>query len=465
MTEENKKALKRVFWIMAALFFLLAANIFKMVLIDSNEYVTNPYNPRLLYDDPTVKRGSILDRNGKVLAESVLNGGKYERKYPYGKSASHLTGYTGYGKAGAEAEENFILSKPENEIYQRFKNLIYGTEIEGSSVSLTVDMDLNEYAAGLFKNQKGAVAALDPKTGEILAMVSSPSYDPNLIAQNWGGIKDDPDSPLINRAINGLYPPGSVYKLVTAAAAMEYMKDYESYSYKCTGSIELGGDKLKCYNGKAHGDVGLFEAFTYSCNCAFADIAVKIGPSALINVANRLLFNTDYDFDLSHTASSFRLTESSGKKLLGDTAIGQGETLVTPLHMAMLAGAVANDGVVVFPHIIKSKSGQGIIKNENTYPSGGRKVVLSPDIASKLKEMMLGVVNYGTGTAAGAYGYDIAGKTGTAQNENEKDHSWFIGFAPYDDPKIAVAVVIENAGGSVSAAPVAKKIIDKYMSK
>ncbi|MEA4815660.1 MAG: penicillin-binding transpeptidase domain-containing protein [Lachnospiraceae bacterium] len=465
MTDDTNKSLRRVFWIIAVLFALLAFNIIKMVVLDSKDYVTNSYNPRLSYDDPNVKRGSILDRNGTVLVESVLNDGEYVRKYNYDKSACHITGYTGYGKAGAEAEENFILSKPKDEVYQRFKNLIDGSEIEGSSIRLTIDIELNEYASGLFKNQKGAVVAIDPKTGEILAMVSSPSYDPNTIYENWNDIKDDSESPLINRATSGLYPPGSIFKLVTATAAIEYMADYESYSYNCTGSVNINDRLIKCYNGKAHGNVDFKKAFAYSCNCAFVDIAGKIGPSALINVANRLLFNTNYDFDLSHSVSSFKLTEGNSSKYLADTAIGQGETLVTPLHMAILVSAVANEGVAVSSYIIKSKIGYGMFKSENVHGKSNETVLFSTKTAGLLKEMMLDVVNYGTGTAAGASGYDIAGKTGTAQNAKEKDHSWFIGFAPYDDPKIAVAVVIENAEGGASAASIAKKVIDKYINK
>lgn len=461
-----KKSIKRVFWLIALMFFVILCTLAKITLLDRNKIATNGYNPRLNYSDSSIKRGTIKDSNGQVIAESKKNEDDfYSRVYPRARMAAHITGYSSVGKTGIESAENFELEKVHNEILQRIKNLANGSEICGNNVVLTLDMDIQSVAGNLLGDKKGAVVAIEPSTGKVLALQAYPDFDPNTVQQNWDSLREDEDSPLLNRATNGLYPPGSTFKIVTAAAAMEFMPDWESFVYDCKGEAEFDGKIIHCYNNTVHGQVDMKKAMAVSCNCYFSELAKKIGAGKLREVAERLYFNQSYPFLLGLSQSKVALTQDSSESELVETAIGQGKTVATPLHMAMLASAVANGGVMMQPYIVDHIEYSNGKSSHVTMPEQIN-TIFSVEETSKLKEMMLEAVESGTGTAAQISGVVVAGKTGTAENATGNDHSWFIGFAPADSPKVAVAVILENADKNSKAAPIAgkvmKAVLDKY---
>lgn len=456
---EMKRNIRRIFWLYFALFALLVLYLCKFVLVDSQEIVANAYNPRMGVTDPTIKRGDVRDRKGERLAVSEQNdNASYVRKYPYGRAFAHVVGYISRGKAGAEAKYNFELETLSYEILQRAGSLA-GGEIRADNAVLTLDAALQDYAHDRLGDRKGAVVVMEPSTGKILCMVSHPSYDPNSIANDWEWLKDDTEnSPLLNRAAQGLYPPGSIFKIVTAAAMIENGTEYRDFVYTCRGEETFGDNRIRCYDGKAHGEMNLEGAFTQSCNTYFATVAIKMGSAALQAAAERVGFNEAYPFPLANSVSSFVLSEASTDSELIATAIGQGRTLTTPLHMAMVASAVGNGGVMMRPYILDHFENDNGKEKEKALP-----VLLgqafTPEETALLTEMMLSVVESGTGRNVRIDGVKVAGKTGSAENGTGADHGWFVGFAPADNPTVAVCVLLENGGGSINALPLAKEIM------
>lgn len=278
-------------------------------------------------------------------------------------------------------------------------------------------------------------------------MVSTPSFNPESIEQNWVTLRaDTAASPLLNRAAQGLYPPGSTFKVITAAAAMEFDPYLANFTFECQGQVIIGDNILRCFGGTAHGIVDMERAMAVSCNGYFAVLAEKIGAGALINAAELALFNTPFDFELPAATPQFPMTASAGLSELIETAIGQGRISATPLNMAILAGAIANGGTAMSPHLI--------------YGTNPRRIgqIFEAEIAEKLAEMLVGAVAQGTGAPAAVAGITVAGKTGTAQNETGIDHSWFIGHAPAENPRVALAIIIENTGGGQRASRLAGQI-------
>ena len=217
-----KRSMRRVFWLLALCFFLLLGYLGKLVFVDREEISGNAYNSRLRYVDETIKRGDILDREGEVIATSTRQeDGTYKREYPRGRMAAHITGYSSVGKTGVEAAENFELMKLHNELFQRVSSVVRKTELQGNSVALTMDMDIQTTAGNLLGSAKGAIVVMEPSTGRILALQAYPDFDPNTVEAQWDTLKEDADSPLVNRATQGLYPPGSTFKIVTLASALE----------------------------------------------------------------------------------------------------------------------------------------------------------------------------------------------------------------------------------------------------
>jgi peptidoglycan glycosyltransferase len=370
------------------------------------------------------------------------------------------------------------------ELFQRIRNVFTGKEIEGNSVVLTVDDRLQQLAAKELGNSRGAIVAMEPDTGRILAMVSNPTFDSNTVSENWSTLNSDEDnSPLLNRAAQGLYPPGSVFKIITAAAAIEAGSEAESFSMRCLGEMAVGHSVLHCYNGNAHGNVDMTKAFAKSCNTYFASVAAKIGAPALISEAESFGFNSDINFPLEYNSSLFSLTKDCNANELAETAIGQGKTLVTPLFMAMVTSAIANNGTMMQPYIVDHIKTPWGGTTDRTIPVKLRQVC-DASTAYKVKELMCEVVNSGTGqdaafsvsgtsrdkTASGSslentYSgtITVAGKTGTAENSSGDDHAWFVAFAPAEKPRIAVAVLLENAGHGSKAIPDARELMKLYL--
>lgn len=457
-----KNSIKKIFWLISLMFFLVIIWLGKINFIDREKFNVNPYNPRLQYTDTTIKRGNIKDINGEVIAESEYTENGYIRNYPRSRMAAHITGYSAVGKTGVEAAENFELETVDNEVLQRILNAFTGTEVKGNDVVLTVDMDIQSIAGDLLGEQKGAIVVMEPSTGRILAMQSYPDFNPNTILDNWDSLKSDEDSPLINRTTQGLYPPGSTFKMVTAIAAMEYLDDWKSFTVECNGEAEFNDKVIHCYNNKAHGTVDMHDAMAQSCNCYFAEIGKRIGGENLRKVADRLFANSSIGFDMPSSQSSVVIDKSSSESELVETSIGQGKTVVTPMYMVTLVSAVANGGIMKKPYIVDHiESYEGEVLKTTIPETIGE--VMTYEEATALRDMMIDVVNEGTGTAAALKGYQAAGKTGTAENESGIDHSWFVGFAPAENPEVAVAVILENAEGNKKATPIAGKIMQAVL--
>ena len=456
--QPNKKSMIRIFCLLTALFVLLAGYLLKIVFKDSEQMITNSYNPRVNVEDHTIRRGDIKDINGVVLAYSEKDGETYVRRYNDGVDNAHVLGYTGMGKAGMEAAENFTLEHISHEIQQRLSAFLRGTEVVGDSIALTVDSNLQKIATNLLGENKGAVVVVEIKTGRVRAMVSKPNYDPQTIAGDWETLRQDESSPILNRATQGLYPPGSTFKIVTAVAAMRHLPDWQSFTYTCTGEEVFPDKVIHCFDGKAHGEVDLSGAFAQSCNCYFAKLAEKMGPEALAETAQSLGFGQEMNFDLPSSTSSVALSGTSSTSELVETAIGQGKTLATPLFMASLTAAVANDGQWMKPYLldhVENETGETI----KTVLPQSLGQIFSQEEAQALTEMMIGVVETGTGRDADSDYFQVAGKTGTAENEGELDHLWFVGFAPAEEPQYAVAVITENAQGGTRPTVIARKML------
>ena len=456
-----KKHIKRSVWIFVVLFVFLVVSMVKIVGNERFEIASNSYNPRLSMTDEKVKRGSILDRNGVVLAESTWDGSSYVRSYPFGESAAHVTGYIGVGKSGLEAYAGFQLTNVTSEVLQRVKKAISKSEIIADSVVLTIDSRLNEKAYELLDGEKGSVVLMDPSTGEVLALVSSKSFDPFYASSRWESLKNDESSPLLNRAVSGYYPPGSTFKIVTALSAMRNLRGYDNFTYECTGSAVFDNKIIHCYNNTAHGKVNLKDAIKVSCNCYFAEIGNKMGGLDINNTATDIMMNEDIGFTLGTFKSKTNLDFFSSESAVVETAIGQGETLVNPLYMAMLASSIANDGVMMEPILISHKVNYKGGVGGYTLPSK-LKEIMTKEEADELEEMMLGVVESGTGMDAKVEGYKVSGKTGTAENPGGSAHSWFIGSIADESGKAlySIAVVIENPEGWVRGAYVAGKLFE-----
>ncbi|MBQ9519445.1 MAG: hypothetical protein IJR59_06095, partial [Firmicutes bacterium] len=315
-------------------------------------------------------------------------------------------------------------------------------------------------------------------------------YDPNAVAANWAELNsDDENSPLLSRAAQGLYPPGSTFKIITAASALENAPSLINYEYYCEGVENFGGKILHCYNSIDHGSEDMNGAFAYSCNTYFAKIGTMLGANKLKATADK--FFIDPNFPLEYSKPMFSLDETSPLHELVDTSIGQGKTLVSPLFMAMVTGAVANGGTMMQPYLLDHSINNFGFKENITIPEKLTQV-MTPEDAAKLTELMKQVVRYGTAedaafsiegysddviseSALSGSGIDIgsggltgpitvAGKTGTAENSGGADHAWFVAFAPADNPKIAVAVLLENAGKGSKAVPAARNVMKYYLS-
>lgn len=464
-----KKHIKIIFWLYFSLFFLLILNLLKFKFIDSSDLVSNSYNPRLNGIESTIKRGTIYDRNGNALAYSEKENGekdeRYVRRYAYPREFSHILGFTSNGKSGVEAKYNFNLETLHNELWQRLNNVFTDKEMEADSITLTLDKDIQEKAYKLLDGRKGAIVVTEPNTGKILAMVSYPDFNPEEISLNWNELKSDEDnSPLMNRASQGLYPPGSTFKIITAASAIENIDDIMLYRYTCKGEAYFGDNKIRCFNSKAHGNVSLTGAFAYSCNTFFSETGIRLGGGKLRVNAENALFNKSLGYALEYNKSQFQLNEYSNQSEVIETSIGQGKTLVTPLHLAMITSAVANNGIMMRPYVLDYvKTYNGKITERSTPQMQVQ--VFSSDTAYELTEMMKKVVEEGTGVQAQISGISVAGKTGTAENASGKDHAWFTAFAPADKPKVCVTIILENAGNGSNAVPIARKLIQTSLDR
>lgn len=461
MNTESKRII-RILISLCALFISLIFYISYFQIFVADKIVTSSYNKRQWINEENILRGEITDRRGTVLVSSEKTANGQIRDYKYGKIYSHIIGYSSreYGKSGIEATYNKeLLDLNDSNPMGELKNILGDGKSVGNNVVLTVDHDIQSYAYKLLGHRKGSIVLMNPQTGEIYSMISSPSFNPSTLKENWDDIVSNEDSPLLNRATMGMYTPGSIFKVITATAALENKRADETY--KCEGSVNIDGYVLKDYGGEVHGEVDLRKALVKSCNTAFGKIGLEVGTDKLKRTSEKYMINGNIPFDLRTSKSIFPENIES-KPELGASAIGQGKILVTPLNMAMVASAIANQGDMVKPILVKE-----IVNNESRVLRKNKTEILSrvtsPEISEQLKSMMIDVVEKGTGRNAKISNIKVAGKTGTAQNETGKEHAWFIGFAPADDPIVAVAVIVENSGktGGTEAAPIARDLMKK----
>lgn len=449
--------------VMTLLYCVLFGYLYIVVAFQADELQINQYNPRLEAIEKGILRGSIYDKNMNVLASSEVNNGEQTRSYPYDNEFAHVVGYSQIGKTGLEAYHNVDLLNSHLSIFEQIGHTFDTSMPVGSDVYTTLDETLQKIAYEGLGNRKGAVIAIEPATGKILAMVSKPDFDPNDIIKNYKKLIEDENATLLNRSTNGLYAPGSTFKILTL---LEYIRENgEAFKYTCEGIEQFRDKYIHCYGNTSHGEVDLRLALAESCNTAFATLGENIDMKKLNNLAEDVLYNNTLPYRYNYSMSSFQLPKDLQSALRVETVIGQGKTLITPLHNLMLISAIANDGLLMSPYLVEKITSQSGRIVEMTLPKEGKQLFSQED-ATLLKDYMTEVVLTGTAKDLKSDLYTAAGKTGAAENDFGPTHAWFIGFAPVENPQIAIAIIVENAGSSrQNSVPIAKKIMDYFFQQ
>ncbi len=499
------RRLRRLTLALTGLFVLLFAQISYVQVFRAAAISDHPANARRqLIAEYKVFRGSILANDGRTpLAVSRTTKGElvYQRRYPGGALYAGATGFYSvvYGRSELERAMNSYLNGDAPELAaQTFADLVLGRPKQGAAVVTTIDAELQAIATNALGAQAGAVVALDPETGAVLAMVSNPTYDPNAISSGtgeqirtrWEELNADPSQPLLSNANDQLFPPGSTFKIITASAALENGADLQT-TYPnppeldlplSSGTLQNFGN-VPCAGGASQ--ITLALAFQTSCNVTFGEIGLELGANALQRQAEAYGFCRTDPPDLSDCVEPtipFTIPFQTGRfpapsyfqgndPLVAISAIGQDNVLANPLHMALVSATVANGGRMMQPQLVQEiRDAQGRVVREFEPQEYGRPI--SAETAGALTQMMSSVVVGGTGTGAQIPGIAVAGKTGTAQHgDGENPHAWFTAFAPAERPEIAVAVIVldggelgsEATGGQVSA-PIARAVIDAYLT-
>lgn len=454
-------------------------------VFDAQNLKNERVNKRPLFNAQKIKRGRILASDGSVIARSVRKGSgaslQYVREYPEGDSYGHPIGYSfiEYGNSEFEAFHNSELIGDENEFASIFDEL-RGKDPVGNDILTSLDPEAQATAFSMLGGQPGAVVAMVPSTGAIKAMVSVPPYDPNDVPSSFPELSNADGSPMVNRATQNPYPPGSTFKLVTAAAALDSGAISPDDTITSPATIDIQGNPLTNADNSDYGDINVTTALTHSVNTYFAQLGEEIGTGTLQEYMDRFGFNAKPQLDLPDgQMSASGLFDLANNRLLpedepvdvGRMAIGQERLLATPIQMAEVAATIANGGKLMRPQIwaeVRDPDGRTKKKMDPEVQSN----VISEETADELTEAMKDVVNEGTGTAAALSGVDVAGKTGTAEIPDVErcdglpNQAWFVGFAPADDPQIAVAATVEcteGQGGTV-AAPIAAAVMQSLLS-
>lgn len=453
-----------------SLFLCMIIYLVHFVATNEQEMINNSYNSRQQILLSRNYRGTIFSRDGDVLAVTELDDDENENRiYPYGNLFSHIVGYSTQGRMGVEALANYYLINTNTSINNKVANDMAGVKNPGDNVYTTLDVDIQQVANDQLSLYKGAIVVTEVSTGKILAMVSHPDFDPNEIEEIWDQlIEDESSTVLLNRATQGLYPPGSTFKIVTA---LEYYKEnpdaYNTYSFTCNGSYRVGDSKISCYHGANHGTVNFETSFAKSCNASFANIGMGLDRGEFSNTLDALLFNKELPITLSYAESSAVVSDSLTTDEMMQTSIGQGKTQITPIHLNMITCAIANDGVLMKPYVVDHvENDAGNIVKSFKPTSYGR--LMSEDEAAVLTSLMTSVVEKGTASKLKGLDYTAAGKTGSAEYNNVKgdSHAWFTGFAPVENPQVAVTIIVEGAGsGGDYAVPIARRIFDAYFQQ
>jgi peptidoglycan glycosyltransferase len=474
--------LRRLAGVITVMFLMLMLAATSVQFFQAGSLNADPRNVRTLYREYGTYRGPIVVAGTPIAySEPIDDPYGYQRLYADGPLYAPVTGFYSivYGRSGMELAENASLNGTVDSLFlQRVDDLITGRTSQGATVELTIDPVVQQAAWDALGDQAGAVVALDPTTGAVLAMVSKPTYDPNILAShvnadvvaNWTALTTDPTRPMDNRAIAGnTYPPGSVFKIITAAAAIEIGGLAADTVIPAPDELQLplSTNTLHNYGGQRCSPTGeqtLNESFAISCNTSFAQLGMDLGAPALQQMAANFGFGRDLEIPLKVTPSYF--PESLDAPQTALAAIGQYDVRVTPLQVAMVSAAIANDGVMMRPYLVSRVIDSDLTVLRETTPTQ-LATPISAATASVLTDMMVESVNHGTGTAARIPGVTVAGKTGTAEHgADAPPHAWFTAFAPADTPQVAVAVIVENGGdlgseatGGAVAAPIAKAVI------
>lgn len=452
-------------WVLIIAFGLVLASFCYWQVLVAERVAADPRNPRYAVRGLRVARGGIYDRNGEIIAHSQGPGAR--RQYAPFSSLGPTIGYVSnrYGLAGLEAGYNFQLSggNQAKTLTGWWKTVALGHTIDGYDLVTTLDLRLQRVAEKALAGKKGAIVAVEPQTGEILALASSPGFLSENIDQDWSTLVADERSPLLNRPVMGLYPPGSAFKPLILAAALETGVINFSDTFEDEGSIVIDGHRISNAGGRSYGTLDLTTALALSSNVVFVQIGQKLGEEQLRNYA--VQFGIGLDTDLGIPYKKGRLASGPMSKTeLAEESIGQGQIVVTPLEMALMVSCIANGGGLPEPILVKAIRD----RNGNLVQFRRPRIVehpISRRTAAFVRDAMVQAVEWGTGTRAAIPGIPVAGKTGTAENPHGRSHGWFVGFAPAHKPEVAVAVIVENGGsGGAVAAPIARQVIEAAVS-
>ncbi len=477
------RPIRRIALVLGLLLVALLVNVTVIQVVLARDYRDRPGNQRLLLEEYNRERGPILVGPDPVArSKETGNTLNFLRVYSNGPLYAPVTGFYSlvYGATGLERTENRVLTgKSPLFVVDRAEQLFAGLEPRGGAVSTTINARAQRAAFNGLKGKKGSVVAIEPATGRILASVQSPSFDPNKLSSHapsairayYESLEADPAKPLLNRPIVSLNPPGSTFKVVTAAAALasgRYTPDSVLPGPR-TYQLPDSSRKIRNWNGQACSEDGLVtlrDALAVSCNTAFAWLGNQLGDDALRDQAQLMGFDTRFEIPLRAATSRFPAEPDAPQTAM--SAIGQFDVRATALQMAMVAATVGNNGETMNPYLVQEIRGPDLAILQTAEPTQFE-MALDPAYAAQLTEMMVNVVDNGTGSNARIPGVRVAGKTGTAQTGNENPAvAWFIAFAPAQNPEVAVAVVVEDAGapevsGNQLAAPIAKSVIEAVL--
>ncbi len=485
-----QKELRRLSGVMLVMFLALFGALSWIQVVQAPDLNTNALNKRALYAAYEVQRGSIIAGDEEI-ASSVASDDVYswQRTYVDPEMWAPITGYInpvlGSSRGLEQAMNPALSGTDDTQFFARLEQIVTGQSPRGSNVLISVDPEAQRAAYEALGDYQGAAIAIEPDTGRILALVTSPSYDTNLLAshdseavnQIYSELEADPGVPLWDRAIEGnLNPPGSTFKLVVASAALssgEYTADSEfdnpdSFTLPGSSSVVRNHDGGTCGSGDK---TTLATALRLSCNIPMAELAIELGDEAIREEAKKFGFDSSFSIPMISEAAQYPSAALDDAQT-GLTGFGQGDTIAHPLQMAMVAAGIANDGVVMNPRIVDSVVAPDLTVQQE-FDNSEFSTAITPEVAEAMTEMMVANVSDGAASGARIEGVDVAGKTGTAEHAPEDPYTlWFTGFAPADDPQVAVAVMIEDGGGlgqsgtsNGIAAPIAKRIIEAVLSE
>lgn len=481
------RELKRVSIVVMLMFAALLTSTTIIQVFQADSLTADARNTRTLYDSYSVERGAILVA-GNPIAQSmpVADDYKFQRTYSNGPLYAPITGFMPINGSptGLEHALNGELSGTSDaQFFDKINSLITGQNAKGASVEVTIDPVAQQAAWDALGNLTGSVVVTEPKTGRILAMVSKPGYDPNLltvhdnqkVTDSYESLVSDDTNPLIDRAINALNPPGSVFKLVVVTAALESGKFTPESTFPNPGTFQLPGSSSIVINSGGGtcggGDtVTIATALRLSCNIPMAELGLQLGEKAIRDTAVKFGFNTDYSIPLNVSQSAYPLELDDAQLAL--SAFGQTSVRATPLQMAMVSATIANGGVEMAPNLIDQILAPNLSPLQSFEPSPMKRV-MSAETAATITQMMVNGVQDGAASNARIDGVNVAGKTGTAENAADDPYTlWFTGFAPAEDPKYAISVLVEDGGGlgqtgygNLLAAPIAKQVLEAVLNK